>query len=57
VAGIGERVGPGAAPLAIVHAASEVGAEAAAAEIRAAFTLGDAASPPAPVVARRLAAG
>jgi thymidine phosphorylase len=56
VAGIGARVGPGGAPLALVHAASEEGAEAAAEAVRAAFTLGEAPPPPAPVVARRIAA-
>jgi thymidine phosphorylase len=55
VAGPGDRVGPGAAPLAVVHAASEEGARAAAEAVRAAFTLADAAPPPRPVVALRLA--
>jgi thymidine phosphorylase len=55
VAGPGDRVGPAEAPLAVVHAASEAGAEAAAEAVRAAFTLADAAPPPQPVVALRLA--
>ena len=51
VAGVGERVGPGERPLAIVHARTPQEAEQAAAELRAAFTLGETAPAPAePVI-------
>jgi thymidine phosphorylase len=43
VAAVGERVGPGERPLAIVHARDEDGAESAAAALRSAYELGDAA--------------
>ncbi|WP_207477830.1 thymidine phosphorylase [Arenibaculum pallidiluteum] len=56
VAGIGEQVGPGGAPLALMHAPSEAAADAAMESVRAAFTLGAGALPSTPVVARRLAA-
>jgi thymidine phosphorylase len=42
VAGLGEQVGPGAKPLALVHARSEEDAQRAAAALRDAYTLGDA---------------
>jgi thymidine phosphorylase len=45
VAGLGESVGPGARPLAVVHARDEQSAAHAAVALRAAFTLGD--GPPA----------
>jgi thymidine phosphorylase len=51
VAAIGEQVGPGARPLAVVHAQNEAAAELAAEAITAAYTLGDAAPEvPAPVL-------
>jgi thymidine phosphorylase len=55
VAAIGEEVGRDR-PLAVVHAASEAAAEQAAAELRAAITLGDEPPPPRPVVAARIPA-
>jgi thymidine phosphorylase len=42
IAGIGERVGPGERPLAVVHAKDDESAVRAAAALRAAFALGDA---------------
>jgi thymidine phosphorylase len=42
VAGLGEEVGPGGRPLAVVHARDAVAAERAAARVRAAFEVGDA---------------
>jgi thymidine phosphorylase len=42
VAAPGEQVGPGAKPLALVHARSEEDAERAAAALREAYALGDA---------------
>jgi thymidine phosphorylase len=50
VAALGERVGPGARPLAVVHARDEATADRAAEALRAAFTLGDVADHSAPVV-------
>jgi len=51
VAALGERVGPGERPLAIVHARDEAGAERAGTELRRAFTVGDgSAQPPALVL-------
>jgi thymidine phosphorylase len=47
VAALGEEVGPGARPLAVVHARSADDAERAAARLKAAFGVGDApAAPP-----------
>jgi len=43
VAAIGERVGPGERPLALVHAQDDDSAERAAQTLRAAYVLGDAA--------------
>jgi len=40
VAGLGEEVGPGGRPLAVVHARDAVAAERAAAQVRAAFVVG-----------------
>ena len=40
VAGLGEEVGPGGRPLAVVHARDEAAAERAAARLRAAFAVG-----------------
>ncbi|MEM1400190.1 MAG: thymidine phosphorylase, partial [Pseudomonadota bacterium] len=50
VAGLGERVGPGEAPLALLHAADESGAALAEAAVKAAFEIGEKASTP-PVIA------
>jgi thymidine phosphorylase len=48
VAGLGEEVGPGGRPLAVVHARDEASAQRAAERVRAAFDVGDApaAAPP-----------
>jgi thymidine phosphorylase len=48
VAGLGEEVGPGGRPLAVVHARDGTAAERAAARVRAAFEVGEApaATPP-----------
>ncbi len=43
VAAIGESVGPGQRPLALVHARDEAGAERAAEALRAAYVIGDTA--------------
>jgi len=53
VAPIGAEVGP-ERPLCLVHARTAGQAEAAAAEFRAAVTIGDAPPPPAPVVLERI---
>jgi thymidine phosphorylase len=50
VAALGERVGPGERPLAIVHARDEASADQAAEALRRAVTLGDAASAISPIV-------
>jgi thymidine phosphorylase len=50
VAAIGERVEPGRRPLAVVQARDEASAERAAAEVRAAYTLGDGAAAAGPTV-------
>jgi thymidine phosphorylase len=42
VAGLGEEVGPGGRPLAVVHARDAASAERAAQRLRAAFTVGEA---------------
>jgi thymidine phosphorylase len=42
VAGLGEEVGPGGRPVAVVHARDAASAERAAARVRAAFEVGDA---------------
>jgi thymidine phosphorylase len=57
VAGIGEAVGRGGRPLAVVHARDEAGADAAEAAVRAAIAVGDGAGGPAdvtPIVAEVL---
>ncbi|MDQ6775751.1 MAG: thymidine phosphorylase, partial [Actinomycetota bacterium] len=54
VAAIGERVGPGERPLALVHAADDDSVERAAGELRVAYVLGDGPVEPAPVVIGRL---
>jgi thymidine phosphorylase len=48
IAGLGEEVGPGGRPLAVVHARDAASAERAARRVRAAFEVGDAppAQPP-----------
>jgi thymidine phosphorylase len=50
VAALGARVGPGERPLAVVHARDEATADRAAEALRGAFTLGDVADQPAPIV-------
>ena len=50
VAGLGEEVGPGGRPLAVVHARDAAGAERAAGRIRAAFAVGDAPAALPPLV-------
>ena len=52
IAGIGEAVGPDV-PLAVIHCRDAAAAEPAAASIRAAYTLGDAAPEVGPVVIER----
>jgi thymidine phosphorylase len=54
VAPVGAAVGPNR-PLCLVHARTVDQAEAAAAEVRAATTIGDEPPPPAPVVLERVA--
>lgn len=54
IAGIGRRVDPASAPLALVHAADEAQAAAAVATVQAAFTLVEAAPPARPLVERRI---
>jgi thymidine phosphorylase len=49
VAGLGEEVGPGGRPLAVVHARDAAAAERAAERVRAAFALGDAPPDPPPL--------
>ncbi len=50
VAGLGEEVGPGGRPLAVVHAHDASAAERAAGRIRAAFAVGDAPAALPPLV-------
>jgi thymidine phosphorylase len=50
VAALGARVGPGERPLAVVHARDEATADRAAGALRDAFTLGDVAGQPLPIV-------
>ena len=54
IAHIGAAVGPDR-PLAVVHARDEAGWEAAAAGLRAAVDVGDAAPPERPVIVARVA--
>jgi thymidine phosphorylase len=54
VAAIGERVGPGERPLAVVHARDEESAERAAGELRSAYVLGDDPVELWPIVIERL---
>jgi thymidine phosphorylase len=56
IAAPGERVGRDDRPLAIVHARDAGAAQRAAAALRDAFTIGDAAPQGAPVVRERLGA-
>jgi len=49
VAGLGEEVGPGGRPLAVVHARDEAAAERAAAQVRAAFAVGSEPAVPPPL--------
>jgi thymidine phosphorylase len=53
MAAIGEEAGPGR-PLCLVHAASEADAEAAAATLRAAVTIGDKPATIPPAVRQRI---
>ena len=55
VAALGEEVGPGGRPLAVVHARDAASAERAAARVRAAFRVGDAPAEPLPPLAEALA--
>jgi thymidine phosphorylase len=50
VAALGERVGPGERPLAVVHARDEASADQAADAVRAAFALGDGPERSLPIV-------
>ncbi len=50
VAALGERVGPGERPLAVVHARDEASAERGAAALRAACRFGDAPDQSTPIV-------
>jgi thymidine phosphorylase len=50
VAGLGEEVGPGGRPLAVVHARDQDAGDRAAARVRAAFAVGDAPAAPPPLV-------
>jgi thymidine phosphorylase len=50
VAALGERVGPGERPLAVVHARDDASAEQAADALRAAFSLGDGPEQAVPIV-------
>jgi thymidine phosphorylase len=50
VAALGERVGPGERPLALVHARDEASAERAAAALRVAFVVGDGDGESVPIV-------
>jgi thymidine phosphorylase len=50
VAALGERVGPGERPLALVHARDEASAEQAADALRQAVTLGDGPERSEPIV-------
>jgi thymidine phosphorylase len=54
VAAIGETVGPGGRPLAVVHARDADGARQAAGQLRAAYVLGDAPPSDTPPVIERL---
>jgi thymidine phosphorylase len=54
VAALGEAVGPGARPLALVHAKTDEEAERAAEALRAAYTLGDPPPSEPPVVVELL---
>jgi thymidine phosphorylase len=54
VAAIGERVGPGERPLAIVHARDAAGAARAAAAVRAAYVLGEGPVDPGPAIIEAL---
>jgi thymidine phosphorylase len=56
LAGLGERV-DAERPLGVVHARTEAAADAAAAALRAAYTLGEGAVPAGPIVLERIGAG
>ena len=53
IAAIGEEVGPGR-PLCLIHAASDVDADAAASALRAAITIGDKPATLPPAVRQRI---
>ncbi|MGP1394533.1 MAG: thymidine phosphorylase [Inquilinaceae bacterium] len=55
VAGLGDAVGPGASPLAVVHASSDAEADRAAAAVRAAMAVADVQPEPSPAVTGRIA--
>jgi thymidine phosphorylase len=54
VSALGEEVGPGGRPLAVIHARDAPSAERAAARIRAAFSVGDPPTEPLPPLAEGL---
>jgi thymidine phosphorylase len=54
VAAIGERVGPGERPLALMHARDDQGVVQAAAALRAAYVLGDGSAEPGPAIIESL---
>jgi thymidine phosphorylase len=56
VAAIGERVGPGERPLALVHARDEAAAERTAAALVSAYVLGDGPAAPGPAIIEELRA-
>ena len=54
VVAVGEQVGPGERPLAVIHARSDGAAEAAARTVRQAIRIGDHGVKPRPLIARRI---
>lgn len=54
VAGMGDEVGPGGRPLAMLHARSEAQADEAEAMLRAAFRIGDVPGSRGPLIAKRI---
>ena len=54
VVAVGEQVGPGERPLAVIHARTEAAAEAAARTIGQAIRIGDDGVEPQPLIARRM---
>ncbi len=57
LAGLNAEVGADAAPLAMVHARNEAGAERATTAVRAAYTIGEAPVAPPPLIAERIGPG